>query len=110
MSLITTAMRRVLAGDESTRALDPNGLRLRSSARLPRTIRARWPGRAIARAHLCTSQAAMAARLHERAEALVRAFEVAQRCPDVAEDQPTPYVRETYQEDAVWPQVMRGFA
>lgn len=107
MTMITQAMRRVLAGDEATRALDPNGLRLRSSARVPRAVRARNPANGVLyqRPAPLAGDVRAAARMKADCETLMRALDAA-----IGVEQPTPYVRVAVPDDAVWPQVMRGFA
>lgn len=108
MTMITQAMRRVLSGDESTRALDPNGLRLRSSARLPRAVRARNPINPISFASPIGKfawQSVSAAALEAKCKAVITA------CDDqLAAEGPTPYFREPLPDDAVLPLVVRGFA
>lgn len=108
MTMITQAMRRVLSGDESIRALDPNGLRLRSSARLPRTVRARSPVNSISFASpigVLAWQSVSAAALEAKCKAVIMACD-----EQLAAEGPTPYYREPLAEDAVLPLVVRGFA
>lgn len=104
MTLITSAMRRLLAGDEAMRALDPNGVRPRSAARVPRAIRARCAGNAV-QSHQACHNAVEAADLETKCARLTRDLDAV-----LAKEEPTPYVRDTFPADAVMPQVMRGFA
>lgn len=110
MSLINSAMRRVLAGDESLRALDPNGLRPRSSARVPRAVRARSAANSLPASRYYSE--AFAAALAAEADALAAKCELLKHDIDtvIAEEGPTPYFRKPIPDDAILPKVMRGFA
>lgn len=114
MSMITRAMRRILAADEGSRALDPNGQRLRSSARLPQAVRARHPANAV-RAGIGSKRSASAPHVG-LPDAIPQGASLPDALPDAivpaAESacEPTPYVRDKVPEGAVWPQVVRGFA